>query len=103
MCDIYSAKCSHAKCSRVLEVHLADFALPREAVEVFCGKHLPARHVVIHRALEEEFLLRAGSTWGFRFNVAMPGGYDYGAFCPNWGIRTKMTIRGNPCKEAKRQ
>lgn len=96
MCDIYEAKCSNPRCSRVTSMHLADWAIPRESVEVFCYKHLPKTDVAIHTATEKQFLLRTGSIWGVRFRESIPEGYDYEAFGPNWGIRETVKVLGNP-------
>jgi len=39
MCDCYSHKCQI--CDETVEVHIGDFAFPREDVEVWCKCHLP--------------------------------------------------------------
>ena len=42
MCDIYMPKCGHKNCSIYLDVHIADFCVPRSSVRLYCSeKHVP--------------------------------------------------------------
>jgi len=41
VCDICSLQCSEENCEREFCVHIADFCVARDAVEVRCRKHPP--------------------------------------------------------------
>ena len=49
MCDIYMHKCK--VCDAEIEMHITDFCMPRDSIEVFCDKHVPINNVVIYRSL----------------------------------------------------
>ena len=99
MCRIYAAKCM--KCPRLIQIHLADFKLEPEDVQVFCRRHLPKADVVIHTVSQggrDDWPIRKGSRFGFRFLRALPVGYGWDDFCPNLFSQTQIQVIGNPVR-----
>ena len=67
MCDCYEAKCQ--ECSELIPVHIKDFCMPRENLQVFCEKHLPNENIYIFTVTEKKQLSDdppKGTRWGFR-------------------------------------
>jgi len=52
VCDCYDAECSYPGCSILMPVHIADFCMERDEIEVFCWNHLPepGPNVIVYRA-----------------------------------------------------
>ena len=56
MCDCYWPKCSAEGCNKTIPVHIGDYRFPREDVEVWCEKHIPAEPgVEVSEMKEDEF------------------------------------------------
>lgn len=53
MCDCYEAECEKKECVEKIPVHIADCNFPREAVQVFCRKHLPKKKATIFEVTKE--------------------------------------------------
>ena len=100
MCDCYFQKCE--KCALMFYIHLADFELDREEIQVFCEKHIPEENVAIQEILEAGE--GAGREWkvgdrvGFRY-ARLVEGYNLDEFALNIGLVTKMTVIGSPIFE----
>ena len=98
MCLCYWQKCEG--CDKEVPVHLADGAMEKSDIRVFCSKHIPRDDVVVFRLLENDPVdyahFRKGSRLGFRYKVPLPGRYTYADMCPNVGVATELTVLGNP-------
>ena len=57
MCDCYSAQCE--ACDEMLPVHIGDFIVPRETVQVRCDKHRPPADesgwVAFHNCVDKDY------------------------------------------------
>lgn len=97
MCDCYNQKCQ--RCERKFPIHLADWALNRRDIEVYCGRHLPQQNIVIEtitNPFREDWPLRKGTRAGFRFRGELPNGYGYKDFCLNSCSESETVVIGNP-------
>jgi predicted nucleotidyltransferase len=89
MCDCYWEKCK--LCDTHLPVHISDFCMERDKINLYCGSHLPTKDIVIYELIEDE---SADAEWGFedhfsgwkmgvRYLVEPPDGYGLRAVEPN--------------------
>lgn len=95
MCDCYWEKCSACEISG-LPVHIADFCMERESIEVYCAQHLPDRDVVVYELVEARFDDDPPPGWkmGVRYLKEPPHGYGLRAAEPNCAAEYLAEVRG---------
>jgi len=101
MCDCYWTYCK--ECKEVLPVHIGDFCMPREDIEVYCANHLPEKDVVVYELIEdayyreEEFEILEGHIPGWKMGVRYlkepPQKYGLSATEPNIGAEHIAEVR----------
>lgn len=93
MCDIYTAKCKRRGCQRRIEMHVADFCIPRSSIDVFCGEHLPKRTgynlFLVTESMDPD--LKKGEKIGVR--VRNKKHFRNDDICPNAMSKMKMFAR----------
>ena len=93
MCDCYWPKCQ--RCGEHVPLHISDYCMGRDEVEVFCHRHLPKRNVVVYELVSEAFQPSYGrgddfyhdppKGWrmGVRYKTRPPRDYGLQAAEPN--------------------
>lgn len=80
-------------------MHIADYCMPRDDIQVYCQKHIPKKDVVVHKLIEDEdyqgwevfpkkkkgrwFGRRAGWSMAVRYLKKPPREYGFTAVTPN--------------------
>jgi len=93
MCDCYVERCAIKTCPNTFDIHIGDFCIRREELEIYCEEHLPKENAIVFIFEKDTKGLiinyKAGEKFAIRFiGKEMPKGYGLGrigGICPNAG------------------